>query len=247
VKIVQFVRRIDLPFWSAFRRATDRLSTVLSPPAKIADPAVFSESFRSLYSSIVLSCKQFPKSILVTSVAPEDGKSTVVSYLALSLARSGKKVLLVDADLRRPALHRIFQIDDGVGLDGLLSRQDGGLPLLPVARSGVDIVCGSTPVPDPLPLLWSDGLKRFIESVTAVYDVVLLDSPPVLAVNDAACLAPLVRGVILVLKAGSVGEREAKRAKALLEQSGGTIVGTVLNRFDDRFGPGSYPYRSRYD
>lgn len=215
------------------------------------------QSYQTLLSSLHLLNSTRPlKSILITSTQPEEGKTTVTINLALTMILSGKKALIVDADLRKPRIHQMLGLEDARGLSDYLT---GNLEIQEVIQSvkvtkegfqnerSLSVVPSGRVSPGSFNLIASHKVKQAIESLIHVYDVVLLDSPPTLSVSDALLLAPLVDGVILVVNTGLVAQKDALRAKDRLEQSGGHILGVVMNRFDEKLhGPGFHPYHSYY-
>lgn len=215
------------------------------------------QSFETLVSSLHLLSQSRPlRTVLVTSTQPGEGKTIVTVNLALTMVLMGKKVVLLDGDLRMPRLHRIFQLNNTLGLADILS---GRLGVQEVIQT-VTVTNGNTNNELKLSVIQSGivasnlfnpkgtlKLKEMIENLKNVYDVTLFDSPPILAVNDGLLMAPLVDGVILVLNTGAVAEQDAKRAKERLTQVGANILGVVMNRFDEELhGPGSHPYSSYY-
>ncbi len=217
------------------------------------------QTYETLLSSLHFAEKTAPaglplKSLMVCSAQPGEGKTTVSVGLSLTMALSGKRVLLVDADTRKPKLHEIFELSDQRGFTDVLA--DGSdVKLREVVRridlqreqAVLDIVPSGAQPPVHPRLMASAGLEAFVAAACQQYDVVLFDSPPVLAVSDPCFLAPLVSGVIFVVGAGTVQERDAKLAKDRLQKAGGRLLGFVMNRFDDpQSGPGYHPYDSYY-
>jgi capsular exopolysaccharide synthesis family protein len=182
------------------------------------------------------------KVLMVTSALGGDGKSTTSSNLAVALARAGKRVIVVSADLRRPRLNEFFGLLNDVGMSNLLSdsirlarvTRDPGIPNLRVIGSG--------PAPhDPAALLGGRRAEEFVRSVREVADFVIIDTPPVLAVADASILAPHVDGVVFVLNAEQSGRSALIQARDQLGQAGARIIGAVYNNFDPSQSS-SYPY-----
>lgn len=203
----------------------DNLITHNQPNSPIA------ESFRTLRTNLSFSAADRPlKVLLITSVGPRDGKSVVAANLAVVLAQAGGRVLIVDGDMRKPILHKFFGKDNSRGLTNLLVQD---LDLKEAAHSteidGVWIVPSGPIPPNPSELLGSQKMKVFLEKASVQYDTIILDAPPVIAVTDAAVLAPLVDGVVLVLKAGSSRIDMVKEAKQQLEKANARIIGVVLN------------------
>jgi len=183
---------------------------------------------------------------MLTSPAPGEGKSLTSTNLAVCLARRGFPVLLVDADLRRPVLHKIFQLSNELGLSDILKAGlEPGKAILE-AREGLSVLpSGHTPN-DPGPLLESDRMRELIDDLKRKYRFVLFDTPPVLSTTDAALLAPLVDGTILVLSSGTTIMAEARQAKTILERANGKVLGSVLNNLDPQFSPGYHKYANYY-
>ena len=199
------------------------------------DPkSVGSEAFRTLRTNLQFASPDKPlKTILMTSTGPGEGKSTVMANLAIAFAQSGQNTLLVDCDLRRSNVHRIFGMHNGLGLTSHLVGEAGieqvmmdpGLPNLTVIPAG--------PIPpNPSEILGSNAMKEFVAKVKSQYDMVLLDAPPVVAVTDAQILSPLADGVLLTVAAGETPKELALQAKSLLQQAQANILGVVLNRLN---------------
>lgn len=214
------------------------------------DPkSVGSEAFRTLRTNLrFVSPDHELKTILVTSVGPGDGKSTVSANLAVAFAQTGQRVVLVGCDLRKPVLHKVFALENTVGLTSLLTGNAtldevliniGEVPELDVLPSG--------PVPpNPAELLQSRAMTNLIGELRERYDVVLFDGAPVIAVTDAAVMANQVDGTVLVIKAHGVPREAALHAKDLLEQANARLLGVILNGVrpqDHR----SYQYYYYYD
>jgi polysaccharide biosynthesis transport protein len=192
------------------------------------------EAFRSLRTSVLLSAAgQPPRSLLVSSAQPGEGKTTVSSNLAISLAQLGQRVLLIDADLRRPSVHRAFQIQGGLGaVSYLTGQQDWRGAVEKMATPGLDVlVCGPVP-PNPAELLSSDRMQKLIQESIEEYKFVVVDSPPLLNVSDSRILATLVEGVVLVVKGGETPREIVRRAQSYISDIGAHVIGAVLNNVD---------------
>jgi len=194
------------------------------------------------------------KSLMICSAQPGEGKTTVSVGLTLTMALAGRRVLLVDADARRPAVHEIFELSSKPGFtDVLAEASDVKLNdvvqhvALDRPNASVDIVPSGPPLPAHANPLASSRLAPFIAAASEQYHLVVFDSPPVLAVSDSCFLAPVVSGVIFVVGTGSVQERDAKLAKDRIQKAGGRLLGFVMNRFDDPHSPGYHPYEGYYD
>lgn len=201
------------------------------------------EAFRSLRASVLLSTPDKPpSSLLVTSAQPGEGKTTVASNVAISLAQLGHRVLLVDADLRFPSQHKLFSTSRGPGLVGYLTgQQDWRTAVMPTGSRGLDImVCGPVP-PNPCELLSSQRMGALIRSASEEYAFIILDSSPMLALADSRILAPLVEGVLLVVKSGTTLREQFTHAQSGIRSVGGNLIGVVLNNVDIRTN-GYYDY-----
>jgi len=203
------------------------------------------ESFRALRTNVIYArASRLTREIIVTSPGAKDGKSTTASNLAVTFAQHGRKTLLVDADLRRSVQHAIFGIDRKPGLcDYLGGRVSLEEVVCPSSEPNLFIVpAGGTPS-NPSELLGSPLMTYLIQHSRETYDAVIFDSPPVLAVTDAAVLAGMADGVLLVVRAGRTQRPAAKDAIEELRRVGATLLGVVVN---DAEAGGRYGYRYRY-
>jgi polysaccharide biosynthesis transport protein len=197
-------------------------------------PASFSEAFRALRTNVLFSsAEEGSRSIVVTSTGPGEGKSLVASNLAISLSQAGQRVVLIDADMRKPRAHDIFELAQEPGLSNLLVGNARASDT--VRKSSVPglwvLAAGRTP-PNPAELVGSQRFRDFLDSLKDHFDWVIIDSPPVMAVTDAALLAHDVSGVLFVVGAEMTTRQAAKRAVDQLEQVQARFVGAVLNRVD---------------
>jgi len=195
--------------------------------------SVVSEQFRTLRTNINFSMPdQELQTILFTSASPGEGKSTVAANTAIVFAQEGKRVLLVDADMRKPTVHYTFHMTNTLGLSNLLTRQATLAEV--VKESEIDklhvITCGPIP-PNPAELLGSRTMNKIIEEMKGHYDVILFDAPPVLSVTDGQILANKCEGTVLVLSAGQTEKEGIVKAKEALVSSQANLIGAVLNNF----------------
>ena len=207
------------------------------------------EAFRGLRTSVLLStAERPPRSLLVTSAQPGEGKTTVSTNLAISLAQLGQRVLLVDGDLRRPSVHKNFPITDSSGLVGYLTGQKEWRSLVrTTGTSCLDVlICGPIP-PNPAELLSSDRMRTLLHEAVGDYAFVVLDSPPVLNVADSRILATLVEGLVLVVKGGVTPREIAQRAQSYAHDVGAHVIGVVLNNLDVHAHDYYYSQYYRYD
>ncbi|MBK9709331.1 MAG: polysaccharide biosynthesis tyrosine autokinase [Acidobacteria bacterium] len=201
------------------------------------------EAYRMLRTSVLLSAAgRPPKIILFTSGQPGEGKTTTAINTAISLSQLGSSVLLIDADLRRPTVHRVFKMNQSQGLSTYLSRQVDIEPLIHklwVPNLSV-LPCGPIP-PNPAELISSERMKEVLKLLSDKYDHILIDSPPLINVTDPVILSTMVDGVILVVQAGRSTRDIVRRARHELSSVGAKIFGVVLNNLDiKREGYGNY-------
>ena len=194
------------------------------------------EAFRALRTNIQFASPDKPvHTILATSTSPDDGKSTTVANLAVTFASAGSPTILVDADLRRPQLHTIFGLANDAGLTTFISSMSRASETpaeIPLQETGVPnlLVLTSGPVPpNPAEILASQKMAEVLEMLRARADYVLIDTPPVIAVTDAAVLASRVDGVFLVVNAGKTRRDLAVKARDILQQVNANLLGVVLN------------------
>ncbi len=189
------------------------------------------EAYRTLRTNIQFSSLDRElKTILATSTAPDEGKSTTIANLAVTMAQSEQRVILVDCDLRRPSLHTLFQVPNEVGLTSMILAQDDRLmPLHPTEVQGLSLLTSGPLPPRPADILGSRRMQAVIERLKGEADVVLFDTPPVIAVTDAAVLASKVDGTLLVVKANQTTRERAKQARQILDKVKAHIIGVVLN------------------
>jgi non-specific protein-tyrosine kinase len=198
----------------------------------LSDPrSPAAEAYRSLRTNLEFSSLDEPlRTMVVTSPAPEAGKSTTLANLAVTMAQAGKQVILVDCDLRRPSLHELFGVPNNSGLTSvILDDAASPLPLRETGVAGLRLLTSGPLPPNPAELLGSRRMADLIKTLREQADVVLFDAPPVIAVTDAAILASQMDGVLLVLNAGVTKRDHAQRARAALDKVNARIVGTVLN------------------
>lgn len=221
------------------RRSTAELagqSPVQRNLAVIGAPmSQFSEAFRALRTSLLLSVAgREPQVILLTSATPSEGKTTVAMNLACVLAQRDVRVLLIDADLRRPTVHHRFNINGKVGLSSVLTGSTTlGEAVQHVAEVPKLDVLVSGPVPPfPTEMLASDAMERLLAECRGIYTHIVLDSPPLLSITDSVVLANDADAVVLVVRQGKSNKHAVRRSRDLLMRAGTRITGTVLNAVD---------------
>jgi capsular exopolysaccharide synthesis family protein len=196
------------------------------------------EAYRTLRTNITFASPDKPVHVIMaTSTSPDDGKSTTIANLAITFAASGASTVLVDGDLRRPHLHTIFGLPNEQGLttvvvDMARAAAGGAEPVLPLQNTQVANlqVLTSGPVPpNPAEILSSQRMTELLEMLRGKADYVLIDTPPIIAVTDAAVLASRVDGVLLVVNAGKTKRELAIKARDMLKQVNANVIGVVLN------------------
>ncbi len=195
------------------------------------------EAYRTLRTNIQFASPDKPvHTLLATSTSPDDGKSTTIANLAITFAAAGSPTVLVDADLRRPHLHRIFELSNEAGLTTWVAEagRAGGdalanIPLQTTKVVNLKVLTSGPVPPNPAEILASQRMQELLAALKASAEYVLIDTPPIIAVTDAAVLASRVDGVLLVVNAGKTRRDLAVKARDMLNQVNAHILGVVLN------------------
>jgi capsular exopolysaccharide synthesis family protein len=206
------------------------------------------EAYRMLRTNVQFSTLEKPaQTLLVTSANPGEGKTTTVANLAVVMAQTGKRVIAVDSDLRRPALHRFFGVDNATGLTTLLLSGEPELDgcLKPTAFDNLWVLPSGPQPPNPSELLGSRRLETVLQTLKQSADVIVMDSPPALAVADASILAARVDATLLVVDSGRTRAGSLQRAKEALTRAKTNLLGAVLNKLTQR-GRDYYYYHYYY-
>jgi capsular exopolysaccharide synthesis family protein len=228
--------RLEIPTLGSieFRRAvkgsSDGEAVELISATNLIDP--IAEQFRAIRTNLMFSHLGEPlRTLVVTSTQPGEGKTTTACNLAVVFAQAGSRVILVDADFRRPAVHRVFNRRQNLGLGGLLLRA-GGLSDMAYTTpiQNLSVVCSGPPPPNPSELLGSTAMEKLLESFARVADVVIFDTPPVGAVTDATVLGAMADGVVLVVERGAVRIQAIAKGIETLESVGASVLGALLNK-----------------
>jgi len=187
-----------------------------------------------------------PKSIVISSSVPAEGKSTIAINLAVSLADTGARIILVDADLRRPSIAEYVGIEGNVGLTTvLIGRANVEDVVQPLGTTTLDLLPSGQIPPNPSELLGSAAMASLLDRLTASYDMVVLDSPPLLPVTDAAVLTKMAGGALVVVGADRIHRPQLQETLGSLQTAGAHLLGIVLNKIDRREA-GTYSYESGY-
>lgn len=212
--------------------------------------SALAEAYRHLRTSVLLSTPgHAPKTLLVTSSVPAEGKTTTAVNTALSLAQTGANVLLIDADMRRPRLHSIFELSNGRGLSSILSNDLSEAEVLSMIQqhegTGLNILTSGAIPPNPAELIGSEQMRRLVRMFEGTFTHVVIDTPPVGSFTDGVLASTLVDGVLLVVNSGRTSRQVVRRTKQLLQDVGSKIFGVVLNNVNLREHD-YYYYKSYY-
>lgn len=213
--------------------------------------SALAEAYRQLRTSILLSTAgHAPKSLLITSSLPSEGKTTTATNTAISLAQTGAKVLIIDADMRKPRVHSVFNIANTDGLSTVLSSNISEQEILNVIKTepstNVSIMTSGPIPPNPAELIGSEQMPKLLKMLGKHFDHVVVDSPPISSFTDGVLVASIVDGVILVVHGGKSSRQVVRRAKQLVADVGGKIFGVVLNNVNISSPENIFYYQSYY-
>jgi len=209
--------------------------------------SLLSEAYRTIRTSLLLSyADRAPRTLLITSAEPSEGKTVTAANTAITLTQTGSRVVLIDAAMRKPRVHKMFGLNASNGLSSFLT---GNLPLQDaIQKTQINnlfiIPCGILP-PNPAELILSRRFAQMIQVLNEYFDYVIIDSPPLQNVSDGRIIAPLADGVLVVVKAFSTSRHAVKDVVGRLKESGTRIAGVILNDFDLKRRVGYYKYYSR--
>jgi capsular exopolysaccharide synthesis family protein len=238
-----------------YGRSRRRRDPVEPPPDKDVPPELMvhvrptsglAEAARAVRTNVLFMSPDKPyRTLLVTSAAPGEGKTTVACCLAVAISQAGKSVILVDCDMRRPRVHRIFGLDNDIGVTtAILDADSLTATVRPTSVPSLSVLTTGPIPPNPAEILHSDAFERLLANLQERFDAVIIDSPPIAPVTDAAVLSKRVDGTILVVRAFGTRKDVARRAVRALRDVGSNIVGTILNavNFEERGYGGYYQY-----
>lgn len=216
-------------------KKTKSLQQVARKLVVITDPKSFvSEQFRTARTNINFSKPDGElTTLLFTSSLQAEGKSTSSANLACLFAQEGKKVILIDADMRKPTVHYTFHLTNTIGLSNILTKKTPVMEALKETTiENLQIITSGPIPPNPAELLSAKSMDEMIEELRKHFDLIIFDAPPVLSVTDAQILANKSEGTVLVISAGATDKNSVLKAKELLTASKAKIIGTVLNNFN---------------
>ncbi|MGE6377377.1 CpsD/CapB family tyrosine-protein kinase [Peribacillus muralis] len=202
------------------------------------------EQYRTIRTNLQFSAVEKDiRSMIFTSANPGEGKSTTSINVAAVFAQQGKRILIIDADLRKPSVHTNLNMENFLGLTNIITKQN---QLQEAIQSSIypnlDVLTSGPIPPNPSELLGSNGMENVLEEAKMNYDLVILDTPPVNAVTDAQILANMTDGVVLVVSSGSTEIQQAKKAKELLHNANAKLLGAILNKKKQKYSNEYYYY-----
>lgn len=218
-------------------------------PQLISEKTSFAyvEAYKTLRTNFnFLTANGKNRTILVTSALQDEGKSGLAINLAISLVQAGNKVLLIDADMRNPSLHRYLRLTmrAGIGLSTLLTGEVKVGDCLMTTEQGVDVIAGGLIPPNPAELIGSEAMRELLQVASQRYDYVICDTPPVGVITDAAAMSPLCDGVLFAIRQRFASRNQVHSALRNLQSVNAKILGTVLTRYSARKNGRGYGYHS---
>ncbi|MBU3142582.1 CpsD/CapB family tyrosine-protein kinase [Clostridium sp. CF012] len=198
--------------------------------------AQVAEQYRTLRTNIQFSSLgDEVKIIVITSSLPCEGKSTIISNLAITMAQIDKRVVVVDCDLRKPSIHKKFLLSNVQGLTNILAQGKKIEEIISTTNVPNLYVITSGPIPpNPSELLGTPKMKDILEELTETFDIILIDTPPILSVTDAQILSSLAQGTIIITSYGKLEKKLLLSAKENIEKVGGKILGVVINKIPEK-------------
>lgn len=200
-----------------------------------------SEAYRTLRTNLSFYSLDKPiQSIVVTSPTPDSEVAQTAANLAVTMAQGGKKTVLVEADLRRPSINQLFNVDQEPGLTNALIAADGKIPLQESGTENLRILTGGQKAPNPADLLGSGAIQQLLEKLLNENDMLIFNAPPINAVSDASVLGSRLDGALLVINSGTTNRDQATQAKETLAKANVRIIGATLINADTEAGFGDY-------
>ena len=232
IPFLGFIPKVSLEALTADQASKHSIDTIVAMEPR----ATASEAYRSLRTNVMFASLERGAILLVTSAGPTEGKSITVANLGITMAQSGSKTLIIDCDLRKPRMHKIFKVAGTEhGLTEMIANFGTNGHRITVKRTKIEnldvIPCGQIP-PNPSELLSSDRLQMLLEALAQKYDKILIDSPPINVVTDPVILSRIAGGVMIIIRAGETRRDVVRRATDQLHDVGAHILGGVLNSVD---------------
>lgn len=197
-----------------------------------------SEEFRSLRTNIKFSLPEDIKSIVITSTVQGEGKTTIISNLGVSMARNGKKVVIIDCNFREPSIAKVFSLPNNKGLiSALLQESNLEEYIIKTNINNLSVITSGNTFLNSSELLGGGKMKDILKELTSRFDLVLIDTPPVLYISDAQVLSSLSQGTIIVNAYGEVEKEELIEVKEKIEKVGGKIIGVIMNKYPKKLSP----------
>lgn len=208
-----------------------------------------SESYTSIRSALEFSTSNgAPKTMLVTSSQPSEGKSTTSIALAISFSKAGKRVLLIDSDLRNPSLHKYIMHKNSDGFASILTKNRKFSDLVEkIKDTNIDFIPAGNAPPNPAEILISHNIKEFLDSIKNHYDHIIMDGPPIMGLADSPQISSIVDGTILIARTGLVRGRQAQNALTRLQAANAKVVGVILCQYDSNTQGYGYDYEYSYE
>ena len=216
-----------------------RLATLLYPRSPV------SEAYRSLRTNVEFAAVDAPaRTLLVTSAIPGEGKTTTAANLAVVFAQAGRRTLLLDGDFRKPGIHRIFDLSNARGLSDLLRSDATSLDDVaqPTEQENLRVIATGPLPPNPAELLASQRMRTILDRLAGAADLVIIDSPPLQAVTDAAILSSITDGTLFVVDAGRTRRGAVRNGREALAKAEARVLGVALNRMSEKSSGGYYYY-----
>jgi capsular exopolysaccharide synthesis family protein len=228
------VRRRAIPGMTALQKQNGSNGDNAELLINVDGRSPLAEAYRHLRTSVLLSTAGgAPKSLLVTSSLPGEGKTTTAVNTAISLVQTGASVVIIDADMRRPRLQTIFEMHEQEGLSSILSSDTTEAEMLELVKTdeatGLNVLTSGPIPPNPAELVGSDQMRRLMTALQSRYNYVVVDSPPISSFTDGVLIATMVDGVLLVVHGGKSSRHIVRRSKQLLSDVGSKVFGVVLN------------------